>query len=83
MIRRFGHTAVAVWLVVDRRAAITIGSHGSVTLIIVHFGDRPVDWECVMVRTYTVTVGIGVGEDAPLKHFVRRSFNARYEVARR
>ncbi|MNL78632.1 hypothetical protein D3C87_2050690 [compost metagenome] len=70
MRRGLCRSAEAVRLVVDGTAAVVPVNHSTIALVIVNLSNRPVDRQLVVIGAYAVTVGIPIGEEAALQHFI-------------
>jgi len=67
---------VAVWLVVNGAALISINSARAISLVVGNSSSvRAVDGDLVIVGTESVSVGVGVREDSALKHLISGELN--------
>ena len=74
--------AEAVWLIVYFRPAVSIEAHRAVLVVGVIRALRFVHRQGVVVDAQAVAVRIGIRDQSPLQHFVRRKPHARHDVAR-
>src|SRR5471032_596715 len=58
----------AVWLIGDAVAAVTVHTHGTISMIIMERTFWRIDRDLMMVYAQTVTVRVAVGEQASLQH---------------
>ena len=78
----FGPLAFAVGLVAQRAAVVAIDAHGAVAVKAVHRAARLVDRNLVVVHAQAVALGVAIGEQACLQHFVGREADAGHHLRR-
>lgn len=73
-----------IGFIVGLRSLVAINRHRAITLSIGDLGSvRAVHGDLIVVRTESVSVGVGVREETSLEHLVQRGFHAGHEVAGR
>ena len=67
---------MAVGLVVNSAALVSIDSHGAISLVVGNSSSvRAVDGDLVVVGTESMSMGIGVREESALEHLISRGLN--------
>ena len=63
--------------------ALVVESHVSITLEVGYtvFGSGGIDWKLLVVNSYTVTVGVGVGEETRLQDWICGRLDAGHHVS--
>lgn len=74
----FLRTTQVIWLVVGEATMTPGDTHGSITSVVVSHARAvgAVDRNVFVVCTNSVTMGVGVVDEPPLKHLVIAGFNA-------
>ena len=73
---------VTIGLVAESAAIITVNPHGAVAVVAVKWTAGGVDRDQVVIHAESVALGIAVGKEPSLQHFVRRKTDAGHDVSR-
>ena len=63
--------AIAVGMIAERRAQIAVGAHLAITVVALERAPGRVDRDMVEIDPEPVTLGVAIGEQPRLQHFVR------------
>ncbi len=77
------HLVEAVGMIVGAAAAVAVETQPAVAMIMAHFVMRLIDGDLMVVDAQTITMRIGVGEEAALQHAIGRKAQAGHDRRRR
>mmetsp|Transcript_30103 Transcript_30103/g.39640 ORF Transcript_30103/g.39640 Transcript_30103/m.39640 type:complete len:302 (+) Transcript_30103:593-1498(+) len=76
-------TLEAIWEVVWCTSSIAVNSHWTITLVVCNCSvEWLVDRDLLVVCPQAVAMGVCIGEQTPLEHFIWRRLNSRYHMGR-